>query len=101
MRTARLLLGGVRQVDIVARYGGEEVLIFFSGIDLEAAAGACERLRLAVESYDWTQVHPDLRVTISLGLTTAAAADFPATLLAADQLLYQAKQGGRNMVKVG
>jgi diguanylate cyclase (GGDEF)-like protein len=101
VRTARLLLGGVRQVDIVARYGGEEFLIFFSGIDLEAAAGACERLRLAVESYDWTQVHPDLRVTISLGLTSAAAADFPATLLAADQLLYQAKQGGRNMVKVG
>jgi diguanylate cyclase (GGDEF)-like protein len=101
VRTARLLLGAVRQVDIVARYGGEEFLIFFADIGIEAAEAACERLRLAVESYDWTQVHPDLRVTISLGLTSAAAADFPATLLAADQLLYQAKQGGRNMVKVG
>jgi diguanylate cyclase (GGDEF)-like protein len=101
VRTARLLLGATRQVDIVARFGGEEFLIFFAGIEIEAAAVACERLRLAVAENDWSQVHPDLRVTISLGLTAGAAEDFPATLLAADQLLYQAKRGGRNMVKVG
>jgi len=101
VRTARLLLEDVRQADIVARFGGEEFLIFFAGIEIEAAAAACERLRLAVAAYDWAQVHPHLRVTISLGLTAGAAEDFPATLLAADQLLYQAKRGGRNIVKVG
>jgi diguanylate cyclase (GGDEF)-like protein len=101
VRMAQLLLAGARQVDIIARYGGEEFLILFAPMGIEAAAVACERLRLAVAQHDWSQVHRDLQVTISLGLTCAAEKDFTAALLVADKLLYQAKEGGRNMVKIG
>jgi diguanylate cyclase (GGDEF)-like protein len=100
VRTARLLLERARPLDIVARFGGEEFLIFFAGIELATAAAACERLRLGVAAHDWRPVHPDLRVTISLGLS-GGAADFAAALQAADRLLYEAKQGGRNAVRVG
>jgi PleD family two-component response regulator len=44
---------------------------------------------------------PDLAVTISIGVTCCgAAADLPAALRQADALLYQAKQNGRNLVRV-
>jgi diguanylate cyclase (GGDEF)-like protein len=101
VRTARLLLRGARQMDIVARFGGEEFLLVFAGLAPEAAAAACEKLRLAVAEYDWGQIHPALRVTISLGLACGPAADFAAAVVAADRLLYEAKQGGRNTIKLG
>jgi diguanylate cyclase (GGDEF)-like protein len=101
VRTARILLGCARQSDIVARFGGEEFLIAFVDIDAAAATAAAERMRAGIEGYDWGQVCPGLRVTISIGLTSGAGADFPGAIQAADTLLYKAKNGGRNRVETG
>jgi diguanylate cyclase (GGDEF)-like protein len=98
---AGLLRGALRPADIVARYGGEEFLLLFPDTDLAAASAACERVRAAVGAHDWQTLQPGLQVTMSLGVTAASGADFAAALYDADTLLYQAKQAGRNQVRVG
>jgi diguanylate cyclase (GGDEF)-like protein len=89
----------VRSSDLVARYGGEEFVIAFPETDLHQAHETCESLRKRIESYPWHELHPDLKVTMSMGLSSdARVKDLYAMLDAADSLLYRAKHGGRNQV---
>jgi len=98
---ARILLDNTRSNDVLARMGGEEFLVLFIGTPLGIATDICERLRHAVEAYDWSRVAPGLRVTISVGLCDAVeSADVRALLERADASLYAAKRGGRNRVEV-
>lgn len=91
----------LRSTDLVARYGGEEFVIAFPETPLAQAEQVCELLRQRIESYDWEQVHPGLRVTMSFGLCNAQQqSDFEAALHEADALLYKAKNAGRNRVCV-
>jgi len=66
---------------------------------LAQARAACQRLRATVAGYSWSTIHPDLKVTISIGVVErslhAAVADM---LAAADLQLYEAKRAGRNCV---
>jgi diguanylate cyclase (GGDEF)-like protein len=97
---ARILRDGCRQIDLVARYGGEEFALVLVETPPASAALLCEKLRAAVESYDWPSLHPRLaRVTLSFGLSGDLTLPDPAALLAsADARLYQAKRTGRNRV---
>lgn len=98
-RIGEILGSKVRSSDLVARYGGEEFVIAFPEIDLRQAHETCEALRKRIESYPWHELHPDLKVTMSMGLSSdARVADIHAMLEAADALLYRAKHGGRNQV---
>jgi diguanylate cyclase (GGDEF)-like protein len=101
IRTAALLRGSARPTDIVARFGGEEFLLVFPELDLADAAGVCERLREDIAAHDWSQIHPELQVTLSLGVTGAQHSDVTEVLHSADTLLYEAKRDGRNRVKAG
>jgi diguanylate cyclase (GGDEF)-like protein len=66
---------------------------------LGSALENAERVRMAVQEHDWAQVHPDLTVTISVGVVLAKAGAAVAGLLEqADQHLYTAKREGRNRV---
>jgi diguanylate cyclase (GGDEF)-like protein len=88
-----------RRTDAVARYGGEEFVIVFPETPVERAAVAAEEYRVAIENYDWSEVHPQLRVTVSIGVASNALASDPQGLLdAADESLYEAKRRGRNRV---
>jgi two-component system, cell cycle response regulator len=83
--------------DIAARYGGEEFVIVMPDSSPEQARVVCERLRRVIETHDWKNVHPDLRVTISLGLATSIGVENHERLLGlADANMYAAKNGGRN-----
>ena len=98
-RLGDILKQNMRSSDLVARYGGEEFVVAFPETDLAHAREACEALRLRVEAYPWHEVHPDLRITISMGLSSdTQVGSFHHMLEAADALLYQAKHGGRNQV---
>lgn len=96
---ANLLRRQCRAIDVIARYGGEEFLLYFPETTAADAAHVCEKIRLAIEQHDWRWLHPELGVTISIGVTGAPpdyGADF--LLSAADAKLYEAKRGGRNRV---
>jgi two-component system cell cycle response regulator len=94
-----ILQDNTRASDVVARYGGEEFVIIFPETSLPQAAQQCEKLRKTIENFPWSAIHPELRVTISMGLNDDLDFDdFEHMLAAADSNLYQAKADGRNRV---
>ncbi|PZS34053.1 MAG: hypothetical protein DLM59_05430 [Pseudonocardiales bacterium] len=96
---AAILRGGCRPGDLVARMGGEEFFLAFIDTEFPAARATCERLRKAVEDYEWGAIRPDLAVTVSFGLAAATGIDHHDQLLDdADISLYVAKRAGRNRV---
>ena len=95
-----ILRSHCRLGDLAGRYGGEEFMLLFRNLDMRAAGEICERIRRAVEGYDWPSIHPHLRVTLSMGLASSASFEEPQGLLdAADHWLYEAKHHGRNQIQ--
>ncbi|MEE8251162.1 MAG: diguanylate cyclase [Gemmatimonadales bacterium] len=96
-----ILMDEARNVDIVARYGGEEFVIVLPDTQVEGALIFAERLRSRVETHNFGDSQDPLHVTISVGLAGMAAGesiDVEAVFAGADDALYKAKDGGRNMV---
>lgn len=88
-----------RREDVAARYGGEEFAMILRSVDASAAHAACERLRLAVEQHDWNAIHPQLAVTVSIGIAAHDESNTLEALLGlADRRLYAAKAAGRNRI---
>lgn len=93
----------LRLADKACRYGGEEFVIILPECDANAARLAAERVRKAVEARAFRiDAERTAQVTISLGVATSPGnGESPETLLKrADLALYQAKEQGRNRVKV-
>jgi diguanylate cyclase (GGDEF)-like protein len=98
-QVGEILRSHMRLSDLVARYGGEEFVIAFPETELPQAAALCDKLRGIIESFPWHQVHPELKVTMSMGVyADLAAGTAEAMLQKADALLYRAKETGRNRV---
>ena len=96
-QTCRTMLG---PRDVVGRIGGEEFLAILPATPLPVAQTIAERLRAAVEQLEFNEIDPNLRVTISIGLTESRSHESVTFLTRrADELLYQAKEGGRNRVE--
>lgn len=93
-----------RTTDMVARYGGEEFAMVLPDTSPENAALVAEAMRKSVEDLKMDHPESDLGlVTISLGVYSAVPDDkddAESMLKNADDALYQAKQNGRNQVKV-
>ncbi|MBL0373192.1 diguanylate cyclase [Rhizobium sp. KVB221] len=84
---------------LVARLGGEEFGILFTGLDIEGAYDYCELVRKEISRVRVVVDEEDLSVTISMGLANISASEtFDNYLNAADQYLYMAKHSGRNRV---
>ena len=90
----------IRQIDFMGRYGGEELSIILAETDKEQARFAAERIRQAIESKHITVYDEDLKVTVSIGVSTfpADASDTKTLIDRADEALYIAKQTGRNRI---
>jgi diguanylate cyclase (GGDEF)-like protein len=98
---ASTLRTGVRTIDAVARWGGEEFLVVLSGAGADGARIVCERLRARIASKKPCDPGPDT-VTASFGLAEAQRGDTAETMVArADTALYRAKGRGRNRVEIG
>lgn len=98
---ALLVSASLRTEDLFARIGGEEFAIVLRGLDEKRSRLLAGRIRRAVETAKFTWEGTRIWVTISLGVTTRVGDNYvdPAEFLrAADELMYQAKNLGRNRV---
>ena len=96
---ARVLREGVREVDHVARWGGEEFLVLLPGTELDEAQQVADRLRLAVLSLVEVEGRRELGLGITLGLAELRPGEsIEQALVRADRALYEGKQAGRNRV---
>jgi diguanylate cyclase (GGDEF)-like protein len=99
-RLADLLWTNTREPDMVARYGGEEMVVVLPDAMLRQAADVAERIRAAIEGTVFEHEGTPLRVTVSVGVSACPeCAEDPRDLVSsADAALYDAKRAGRNRV---
>lgn len=97
---ASTLCRNIQKRDTVARWGGEEFLIFLPETTIDQAEIIAERLRLAIENKSIVKDSNPVFITVSIGVAEYQATETINELInAADQLLFQAKHEGRNRVK--
>ncbi|MHB8158655.1 MAG: GGDEF domain-containing protein [Desulfocucumaceae bacterium] len=100
MVVAQILKESCREVDFIARFGGEEFLLLLPETPSNGAIFVCERIRKAVEGHDWDQLTNGLKVTVSQGIAYNTKVESHLVMLRqADSKLYEAKRAGRNTIK--
>lgn len=92
----QLLSRSVRPDDIAVRLGGEEFVVIFPHTDLAHATEIAEHIRVDCERAHWPEVGNP--VTVSAGVASTPPYSGTQLLAEADQWLYEAKRGGRNLV---
>ncbi|WP_353979497.1 diguanylate cyclase [Salinicola endophyticus] len=98
---ANLLRQRLRRVDHIGRYGGEEFVAVLPACSLENAREAIERIRESFAQMECVAGKEVFHATFSAGVaSTLDWTDAGALLEAADRAMYDAKQGGRNQVRV-
>ncbi len=98
---SKLLLRCVRQVDTLARYGGDEFTILLVDTPHDTALAVAERIRRTVEETVFEAgTEGQLRLTISIGVSTFPENGVARDVLldAADKAMYRSKSLGRNRV---
>ncbi len=101
VRLAGLLREGLRDCDVLARWGGEEFLALLPACDGRAAHEVAERLRQAVAAVHIEIGGRALNVTMSFGIAEVDGdQDLLAATTRADRALYRSKHEGRNRVTV-
>jgi diguanylate cyclase (GGDEF)-like protein len=87
-----------RDVDLAARYGGEELALILPHTDLDGAFELAERARTAIEARAIPRLEGDgtLSITVSVGVAASSAGDKDDLIAAADNALYMAKHAGKN-----
>jgi len=93
---AKLLTMNVRKIDFVARYGGDEFVIFMPETDNTAAYILAERLQNKLSQYSFESYEPSIKNTISIGIANIPndAKNIDELMSNADIALYRAKKGG-------
>jgi diguanylate cyclase (GGDEF)-like protein len=95
---ATIVQSSLRETDYFGRWGGEEFLIVATNQSPQQAFHLAERLRKKIEQHSFQEVG---HATASFGITNFAEKDQPRTIIRrADLALYEAKQSGRNAVRV-
>jgi diguanylate cyclase (GGDEF)-like protein len=99
---AKKIKSCLREIDLIARYGGEEFSVLLPNTDKQDAEQIAERIRASIDEHQFHAYDQVIRVKVSIG-----AASFPSDAKGAqqlidkaDQALYQAKEEGRNRVRL-
>lgn len=104
VETARRLTANLREIDLLARHGGEEFLVAMPETDLAQARAAAERLRRVIGEAPMHAASQgiDVPVTVSIGVTVwrghDVATEMSVLIDEADSALYASKSTGRNLV---
>lgn len=105
---SRLVLQTVRKIDLVARFGGEEIILLLPETAPQAGERLAERLRQKIAATRIALNNYSISITASFGVCGGKPAnsnlepqqEIERLIELADQALYQAKQGGRNQVRL-
>ncbi|REG81469.1 GGDEF domain-containing protein [Marinomonas pollencensis] len=85
----------------LSRWGGEEFLLALRETDSSQAIEIAEKIRQAIENYDFHYDQQDIHITASFGIVPLGTENpLNIALKVADRLLYQAKDAGRNNICV-
>jgi two-component system cell cycle response regulator len=104
VRISRNASAVMREVDVLARYGGDEFVILLPQTNAAQALQVAERVRASI-----TEVHLDttkltFNITLSIGIAEANTENrdetIEAVLQRADDAMYQAKARGRNFIQI-
>lgn len=103
-----LVLENVRAADIVARYGGEEILIIAPMTSATGAVTLAERVRSSIHIHEFVlssenNQQIEIKITVSIGVSclNAQVKDVDSLIKEADRAMYHAKSSGRNRVVLG
>ncbi len=95
-QVSQVLAAGVREIDHLARWGGEEFLVVLPGTDEAEAAVVAERLRTAISA----RAVRSQTVTVTFGVSEVRDGETAEQAISrADNALYQGKRSGRNRVQ--
>lgn len=101
-KAASVFKENIREVDLLARWGGEEFLILLPECELDEALDIAEKLRRRIAELVFTNDAASFSITASLGVAVLQpdrADAFARSYRSADQALYASKQSGRNCAK--
>ena len=89
-------------MDLVGRYGGEELIVLLPETDQKASLQVAERLRTSIASTPIRVFDREISVTVSIGVATQDenTTDLETLIARADQAMYIAKHKGRNGVAI-
>ena len=88
----------IRPYDLLARFGGEEFIIYMPNSSKEGATAAAERLRLRINDHPFKQTDTVLKISASFGVAELGGDGIERTIKKADDALYRAKEEGRNKI---
>jgi len=98
---AKILRGGVREVDHAARWGGEEFLLLLPETAMPGAVLVANRLRESIADLKVPSKNGPLNVTMTFGVCTLHLNEpIEQAIARADKALYQGKHSGRNRVEM-
>ncbi len=97
-RIGTLLKERFRSSDIVSRFGGEEFCVIAVNLTPNAAFELFDNFRKSLETEVFDLAGEKAKITTSIGVCTEVSDSVDTMIKTADQLLYQAKKGGRNRV---
>jgi diguanylate cyclase (GGDEF)-like protein len=99
---ADLLVSRLPQGSLVARFGGEEFVVFLRELPLGTAGAIAQSIRADFSARDWRPAGADQQITLCIGLAAVLPTDASLhdALSRADRALYSAKSSGRNRVMI-
>lgn len=88
----------MHRIGTVARWGGEEFLLIFENMELDAALESLNQLLNSIRAAECLYKEQILKVTMTFGIVSGDSHDTAKNLRIADEKLYEGKTGGRNRI---
>ena len=101
--TSNIIKSNSREIDLIGRYGGDEIIMALPMTDKEKAREIAERIRRMVENHRFSTTYGLIHATISTGIASFPGNDIKTSvdlISASDNALYAAKRRGKNSVNL-